>query len=91
MDHSVIGFIEGIVTFVVVATVGLAGVQLWLRERARARPQLDSSALAALSEENSELRARLAELEERVDFVERRLVQGQQPSGLPREPDRTPV
>jgi hypothetical protein len=64
---------------------------LWLRSRAQARPELDNSALDALREENSELRARVAEVEERVDFVERRLVQEQQPPRLPIQRERTPT
>ncbi len=91
MDRSVIGFIEGIVAFMVLAATGMSAYSLWLRSRAQARPELDNSALDALREENSELRARLAEVEERVDFVERRLVQEQQPPRLPKQPERTPT
>jgi hypothetical protein len=35
--------------------------------------------------------SRMAELEDRVDFVERRLVQGKPPTNLPPRPERTPV
>ena len=91
MDRGVIGFIEGIVSFIVIAATGTSVYSLWLRSRAQARPQLDNSTLEALRQENSELRARLAEVEERVDFVERRLVQEQQPPRLPKQPERTPV
>jgi len=91
MDRSVIGFIEGIVSFIVLAATGTTVYSLWLRSRAQARPHLDNSTLEALRQENSELRARLAEVEERVDFVERRLVQEQQPPRLPKQPERTPV
>ena len=91
MDHSVVAFLEGVVAIVVLAAIGERGVSLWLRSRAQRRPQLDSSALEALHQENSELRARMGELEERVDFVERRLVQEQQPHRLANETERTPV
>jgi hypothetical protein len=91
MDRSVIGFIEGIVAFSVIAATGISGYSLWLRSRAQGRPELDNSALGALRDENSELRARLAEVEERVDFVERRLVQEQQPPQLPKQRERTPT
>ncbi len=91
MDRSVIGFVEGIVSFVVIAATGLSVASLWLRTRAKARPELDNSALETLRDENSQLRDRMAELEERLDFVERRLVQERAPTRLPPETDRTPV
>jgi hypothetical protein len=91
MDRSVVAFLEGVVAFTVIAATGMSGVSLWLRSRAQRRPELDSDALDALRQENSELRARMVELEERVDFVERRLVQEQQPPQLPKQAERTPV
>ena len=91
MDRSVVAFVEGVVAFIVLAATGMSAVSLWLRSRAQGRHTLDNSALEALREENTELRARLAEVEERVDFVERRLVQEPQPPRLPKPPDRTPV
>ena len=52
--------------------------------------------IEALREENAQLQAelgtRMAELEERIDFAERRLVQERQASRLPEPPKaRTPV
>lgn len=91
MDHSVVAFLEGVVAFIVLAATGMSGVSLWLRSRAQRQGHLDSSGLEALHQENSDLRARMAELEERVDFVERRLVQEQQPPRLAPQPERTPV
>ena len=88
MDHSVVAFLEGVVAIIVLAAIGERGVSLWLRARAQRRPQLDSSAFDALHQENEELRARVGELEERLDFVERRLVQ---PPRLANETERTPV
>lgn len=91
MDRSVVAFVEGVVAFVVIAATGMSAVSLWIRSRAQRRRELDGSALDALEAENSELRVRMAELEERVDFVERRFVQEQQPPQLPKQAERTPV
>jgi hypothetical protein len=77
--------------FIVIAGTVEHGVSLWLRHHAQRRPELDGAGIEALREENSELRTRVAELEERVDFVERRLVREQPPLWLPNEPERTPV
>ena len=84
-------FLEGVVAFIVIAGTVEHGLSLWLRHRAQRRPELDGAGIEALREENSELRTRVAELEERVDFVERRLVREQPPLRLPNEPQRTPV
>jgi hypothetical protein len=89
--NQVVPFLEGVVAFIVIAATAMSGVSLWLRVRAQRRPELDNSGTEGLREENAELRLRMAELEERVDFVERRLVQEQQPPRLPVEPERTPV
>jgi len=88
-------FIKAIIGFVLVAGTGMAGFWLWLRARARAAPDL-SKVLDSVREENAQLEAdlsaRIAELEERVDFTERRLAQEREPVRLPQPPKaRTPV
>ena len=88
---GLVPFLEGVVAFIVIAGTVEHGVALWLRHRAQQRPELDDAGIEGLREENAELRTRMAELEERVDFVERRLVQEQPPVRLPNEPERTPV
>jgi len=75
------------------ATV-LGAWRMWLASRREARAD-PGPALEALREENAQLRSdlesRLAELEDRVDFAERRLVQEGPPERLPGPPARTPV
>ena len=94
MDPSTVAFIKGIVAFVVVATTGMAAVQLYFRIRAGSHSD-SNAAIDALKDEHARLEAemasRMAELEDRVDFVERRLVQGRPPTNLPPRPERTPV
>jgi len=79
----------------VFALLGTAGVFLsyaWRRQRAiAALPQTGMSSgevklaeLDAQAEELHELRTRMAELEERVDFSERLLAQQREPEQLPR-------
>ena len=89
MDRSVVVFIEGVIAFIVLAGTGMGAFSLWLRAR-RLQAHPDHAALEPLREENTQLRDRLAELEERVDFVERRLIQGHPLSQLP-QPEMTPV
>jgi hypothetical protein len=94
MDQSMIAFIKGAIAFLMVSGTGMAGVWLWFRLRATyrtdAQPVID-----ALRDEHARLEAemgsRMAELEDRVDFVERRMVQGKPPTNLPPRPERTPV
>ncbi len=88
-------FIKAAIAFVLVAGTGMTGFWLWLRARARAGPDL-SKFLDSVREENAQLdadlSARIAELEERVDFTERRMVQEREPARLPQPPKaRTPV
>jgi cell division protein FtsB len=90
MGHIVLPFIEAVVGFIVIAATAMSGVSLWLRYRAQSRPE-GTTALEDLREENVELRTRMTELEERVDFVERRMIQEQPPLRLPPQPERTPV
>ena len=94
MDPSTVAFIKAAVAFVLVAGAGLSAFALWARERRRGRPAVDQ-VVETLREENAalqaELGARLAELEERVDFVERRFIQAPRAEPLPERRIATPV
>lgn len=94
MDPSTIAFMKGAIAFVLVAGTGMTGFSLWLRERRRAIPGADHVA-ELLREENARFQAgveaRLAELEERLDFAERRLVQERGTPRLPEARPRTPA
>jgi hypothetical protein len=95
MSPPDIVFVKAVIAFVLLAGTGMTGFGLWLRARGRAAPDL-SKFLDAVREENAQLeadlRARIAELEERVDFTERRMVQEREPARLPQPPKaRTPV
>jgi hypothetical protein len=94
MDPTDIGFLKAVVAFVLVAGTCLSAARLWLRARARPLPELDrivESLRAENAELHAELGARMAELEERVDFAERRLIQEREGTRLPPTPLRTPV
>lgn len=86
MDPSDIAFVKGIIVFVLVAVTGMTAFRLWLRERRRGAPEL-TGIVDALREENAALQAelgnRMFEIEERVEFVERRLVQAPKVEPLP--------
>jgi hypothetical protein len=94
MDPFTIAFIKGAVAFALVAGTGMTALWLWLRERRRSRPEV-GRLVDALREENAalqaELGARMGELEERVDFVERRIAQAPKVEPLPRGRITTPV
>jgi hypothetical protein len=94
MDPVDIAFIKGAVAFVLLAGTGMGAWWLWLREQHRGRPDADRI-VEALREENaalqSDLAARIGEIEERVDFVERRLVQPPRAEPLPQSRIPTPV
>ncbi|HEY3115573.1 MAG TPA: hypothetical protein VGK54_02420 [Chloroflexota bacterium] len=95
MSPPDIVFLKAVIAFVLVAGTGMTGFWLWLRARPRAAPDL-SKFLDSVREENAQLEAdlsaRIAELEERVDFTERRMVQEREPARLPQPPKaRTPV
>jgi len=95
MHPNDIAFVKAVIAFLLVAGTGMTAFWLWLRARGRAAPDL-SKVLDAVREENAQvhadLSARIAELEERVDFTERRLVQEREPARLPQPPKaRTPV
>ena len=95
MSPSDIVFVKAIIAFVLVAGTGMTAFWLWLRARGRAAPHLNT-VLDSVREENAQfhadLSARMAELEERLDFTERRLVQEREVARLPQPPKaRTPV
>jgi len=95
MDPADIVFFKSVIAFLLLAGTGMTAFWLWLRARGRAAPDLNKF-LDAVREENAQLeadlRARIAELEERVDFTERRMVQEREPARLPQPPKaRTPV
>lgn len=86
MEPFSIALAKVVVPFLLVAGTGLTAFRFWLNARVRPQAELDRI-IEALREENAQLRADLgaemAELEERVDFVERRLAESPQPSRLP--------
>jgi hypothetical protein len=95
MTPSDIVFFKAIIAFLLLAGTGMTAFWMWLRARGRAAPDLNKL-LDAVHEENAQfqadLSARMAELEERVDFTERRMVQEREPARLPQPPKpRTPV
>lgn len=94
MDPSNLAFIKGVVAFILVAGTGMSGFWLWLRERRHGRPD-EAQVVQALREENSafhaELEARILELEERLDFAERRLMQAPKSDPAPQPRVTTPV
>ena len=94
MNPSDVAFVKGVIAFLTVAGTGMAGCWLWFRLRATYRADRTGE-IDALREDHlrleAELGSRMAELDERVDFVERRLVQERPPRTLPERPERTPV
>ena len=94
MDPADIGFLKAVVAFVVVAGTSITVLRMWLRVRYQPRPASDE-VVDALRDENAQLRAdlemRMTELEERVDFTERRLVQDGSQIRLPGPTAHTPV
>ena len=95
MNPGDIVFIKAVIAFVLVAGTGMTGFWLWLRARGRPGPDLNKF-LDSVREENAQLQAdfsaRMAELEERVDFTERRFVAEREVARLPQPPKaRTPV
>ncbi len=94
MSNADIAFVKAVIGFMLVAGTGMSFFWLWLRERRRGRPDAEKI-VQALREENATLQAeqgaRIYELEERVDFLERRLVQGPKTEPAPERRVITPV
>ena len=89
MDPSDLGFIKGAVAFALLAATGLT--TYWLRLRAKLMTQKDPPALDRVQDDlartRADLEARILELEERLDFAERRLLREpipQAPAKLPK-------
>ncbi|HEY2805330.1 MAG TPA: hypothetical protein VGI92_05670 [Gemmatimonadales bacterium] len=85
---------KAIISLVVLGGGALSFYSLRLRHRTRLTSDLERE-MESLNEENAQERsayeARLAELEERVDFVERRLAQGREEPRRIERPLSTPV
>jgi hypothetical protein len=94
VNPSDVAFLKGVIAFVLIAGTGMSAFWLWLRERRRGRPDV-GKIVDAVREENAtlqaDLEARILELEERVDFVERRLVQAPKVEPLRQPRITTPV
>ncbi len=98
MDPADVAFIKGVIAFLLVAGTGIGAFSMWLRHRAKlmVHPPTDLDRIVQGLREDAErleaeLGQRVLELEERVDFVERRLVQERDAPRLPSPPVRTPV
>jgi hypothetical protein len=94
MDPTDIAFIKGAVAFALLAATGLGAY--WLRLRARLLSGSDRPALDRVQEDVAEIRAelegRLMEVEERLDFAERRMLQDSPRKAQPDQPaSLTPV
>lgn len=90
MGPNEIAFAKAMVFLFLFAGTGLTFYSIRLRHKSHANPQLENDLQDQLDEEmrrRAALESRLAELEERVDFTERRLVQ----KGRPELPATTPV
>lgn len=95
VDPTDIAFVKSVVSFLLVAGTGMGAFWLWLRTRATTPSDMERT-VEDLRHENAQFQAdiasRMAELEERVDFAERQLIQERQLSRLPEPPrTRTPV
>lgn len=94
MSADDIAFIKAVVIMVLMAGIGLSIYRLRLRYRQQPSPELERE-VAALGEDNAALRAalesRLDEVEERLDFAERQLVQRPPEIRVVERPARTPV
>ncbi|HTR21079.1 MAG TPA: hypothetical protein VMH88_09525 [Gemmatimonadales bacterium] len=96
MDPSDVAFIKAVIAFLLCAGTGLTALRMWLRARAKPLPPGEpDSIVQGLREDaerlEAELGQRIVELEERLDFVERRLVQERESPRLPEPEARTPV
>ena len=94
MDPSTLAFAKGIALLVTVAGTALTGFRLWLVHRRTAEPGADQR-IDVLHEHQAQLEdaveARLAELESRLDFAERQLLQHPAERRLPDVRMVTPV
>ena len=88
-------FIRYCIAFVLVSGTVMTGIRLWFKYRHLPPGGSDPEILALRDEQarvEADLGSRIADLEQRLDFVERRLVQEQRPARLPEPPKaKTPV
>jgi Tfp pilus assembly protein PilO len=92
MDSGVVAFTEAMVLAVFLVGSAFTWYTIRLRHKRQEHPELDHELREQLeieAERRAALEARVAELEERVDFTERRLVQ--QPFKRIERPETTPV
>lgn len=86
MSPEDVGFFKGIIVFVLLAGSGMTFY--WMRMRAKALTPPADPRLGELEDEQARLRAemdaRLAEMENRQEFIERRLTRQDRPA-LPAE------
>ena len=94
MDPSTLAFAKGLALLVTVAGSALTGFRLWLVHRRTAEPGTDRR-IETLHEHQAQLEdaveSRLAELESRLDFAERQLLQHPSDRALPDVRMVTPV
>jgi hypothetical protein len=94
MDPSTARFIQYCTAFILVSGTVMTGIRLWFKYR-HLPPGSDPEILALRDEQarlEADLGSRIMELEQRLDFVERRLVQEQRPARLPEPPKaKTPA
>ena len=83
-----------LISLVLALGAGLTGWSMWLRERRRTLPGADA-ALEALREDDARFHAELEEhlgaFEQRIDFLERRVIQHGERPRLPARTPTTPV
>jgi hypothetical protein len=86
MSPEDVAFVKGVIAFLLVAGTGMSAY--WLRVRARhlrasGRDDALDMARDEIAHLRAEVEARMLELDERMDFVERRLVQEGEKPRLP--------
>lgn len=91
MGPDEIAFIKAVVLLVIGVGAARTGVQLWIRARHRTLAEADTQAIAELREDQQQLQTYVMELEERLDFTERRLLQYDEPPTNPEPRQLTPV
>jgi len=95
MDPENANFVRYCIAFVLVSGTVMTGIRLWFKSRNFPRGESDPEILALRDEQarvEADLGSRIMDLEQRLDFVERRLVQEQRQARLPEPPKaKTPV
>src|SRR6266481_8296868 len=78
MDPENANFVRYCTAFVLVSGTAMCGISLWFKSRHLPRGESDPEVLALRDEQarlEADLGSRIMDLEQRLDFVERRLVQ----------------